>query len=1047
MDESGDRTLIPVEVVDAALRPHQLKTKQICRLCLTQEAPMSSIFALQGGNKSTTQPPVSLQIMACFSIEVYAEDGMPGMICDNCQVLLKYCYQFKQICKNADTQLKLFLTTGIWPEKLLMPKALLNLVQNTKVSQQKPSPRVNQKPDAFNVSPTVENEKGQKVNIIKLSPADVKNLKLGNRITMVNLDNTLAVGVQRDQSKVSVTTPMQTSTPLPKRGQPVNRQGSRLQLHEGANASPIQKPNEQQPQKKEVNSPIILNKLAPSNTCQNVKEEFVATGEGTVEMILNYEPEAVDVAKSGTIFPCTECSRTFKLKQLLDIHKLNHMRERKFPCGECDKRFFSKYDLAKHMATHTGARPYVCVICRAAFSRSTLLTRHQASHKADLTHPCSFCKRVFVSQEELSKHAQTHVKNRPFQCMMCSKSFAYKQGLDRHAAVHAEVLPHQCQYCEMSFHTSAMLSRHLTAHAGSRPYPCRLCNKSFLLSHHLSRHLRRHNASDQSEYTCNGCERGFSTRSELIEHSAQHAKENLACPMCQEAFYDESEVDEHMQQHATDQFACDYCDMMYTSEQKLAAHCQEAHENELAYEWSEEQQRQLIAEQEQALKEDVDGQDDTKEHSADNTQILIAGEEEDGNLLLECENDQQEDGNLFLDEEDQNTAVYVDQYGELVETFEVTEFVDVSPKAAVTPPQTIAKEKVPSPTKQPAAVKQEPAQTSPLATISRQKSTEEFYQRNKLAVEKKTSQRKVSDMLKRLPKGVTIKREHTNPSLTINVPSKPSQPVAEKKQPEVTIQKTKAVNQGPPKGGSPVEVEKRKPGRPPKAKEENEGKKENVTTAKKAKQEESKEERKLTKPGGESKKELPEKKLTMEGGLKRSGTMNFPKSRVGIDGPTKPLADAATAAAPASAKRPMQMVRRSYAMAPTKGSAVGIKRPAEKESPDEAAIPSKRPVPPPPTTNRKTLNPAMLSSMGNTKQKTAATPVAGGGAKAPVATQVNVSRTIKRVPNADAAPVGTAVEMNVGGQTIKMQKLMLTKDEALALQKSGKLIAKVKAGV
>lgn len=54
----------------------ELKTKRICRFCLSQEEPLSDIFASitptgAGGSKTAkTTTPLTLQIMACVSIEV-----------------------------------------------------------------------------------------------------------------------------------------------------------------------------------------------------------------------------------------------------------------------------------------------------------------------------------------------------------------------------------------------------------------------------------------------------------------------------------------------------------------------------------------------------------------------------------------------------------------------------------------------------------------------------------------------------------------------------------------------------------------------------------------------------------------------------------------------------------------------------------------------------------------------------------------------------------------------------------------------------------------
>ena len=126
-------------------------------------------------------------------------------------------------------------------------------------------------------------------------------------------------------------------------------------------------------------------------------------------------------------FPCPHCERSFPLKQLLDLHKANHNRERNYNCDECDKAFFTKYDLSKHMLTHTGCKPYTCVVCQKSFSRESLLHRHEKIHIDVPKYLCSQCDRTFLTGEDLDAHTAKHKKKRPFMCKICQKSFVFKQ--------------------------------------------------------------------------------------------------------------------------------------------------------------------------------------------------------------------------------------------------------------------------------------------------------------------------------------------------------------------------------------------------------------------------------------------------------------------------------------------------------------------------------------------------------------------------------------------------------------------------------------------
>lgn len=400
----------------------------------------------------------------------------------------------------------------------------------------------------------------------------------------------------------------------------------------------------------------ILNINAPNHTVEPImKKPIIRTGDdGYVEIATEIletaeESDAIRYAPpvETDVFPCDMCERSFPLRQLLDIHMANHIRERSFTCTICKKGFFSKYDLGKHKLIHTGEKPHKCVVCKKAFSRSTLLTRHEKIHTDQPKLLCVYCERQFLSKPELDKHTERHKKRRPFPCKMCGKSFAFKQGLERHEAVHAKEQPHKCEHCDMSFPTPSKLARHLTAHAGRRPYPCRLCPKSYLLSHHLTRHLRSHSRSEPGSYKCYECDKVFASRDELIFHSAVHATQSLTCPLCKLSFENIEEVTAHIKSHTEgEQFACEFCDLIFTSEKQLEMHREVQHSDEHAAYTKDNQTRIIkseIGDTAAGAVSDDDGGGETDEYIVEEEQHEydddcvdpLAGNEDGGEVSFE----------------------------------------------------------------------------------------------------------------------------------------------------------------------------------------------------------------------------------------------------------------------------------------------------------------------------------------------------------------------------------------------------------------------------
>lgn len=467
------------------------------------------------------------------------------------------------MCKKADTVLKQFPLTGVWPNRLefpIYPSELLK-VSNSHLRVSGP----------FQITPLLI------FQIHVPLPINVKgeqNLPKAKRPKVVE---------ECDESIIYI---KEESLPTISQSLPTISQQKRLpvKILNRANVK-------------------ILNINAPNHTIEPIMTKpVIRTDEdGNVEIATEIletvdESDAIRYAPpvETDVFPCNMCERSFPLRQLLDIHMANHIRERSFACNICKKGFFSKYDLGKHKLIHTGEKPYKCVVCKKAFSRSTLLTRHEKIHTDQPKLLCVYCERQFLSKTELDKHTERHKKRRPFPCKMCGKSFAFKQGLERHEAVHAKEQPHQCEHCDKSFPTPSKLARHLTAHAGGRPYPCRLCPKSYLLSHHLTRHVRSHARYEAGSYKCNECDSVFASRDELIFHSAVHATQSLTCPLCKESFDDVEEVTAHIKSHTDgEQFACEFCDLIFTGEKQLEMHREVQHSDEHA-EYTKDNQTRII---------------------------------------------------------------------------------------------------------------------------------------------------------------------------------------------------------------------------------------------------------------------------------------------------------------------------------------------------------------------------------------------------------------------------------------------------------------------
>ncbi|KAH8309099.1 hypothetical protein KR059_005705, partial [Drosophila kikkawai] len=557
----------------AALREASLGLKKVCRFCLSDQK-LASIFV--ENTRIKTSANLALQIMAITAIEVFDGDGMPGYICLDCRLLFEHCYRFKQMCKRAETLIRQYPLTGTWPAPLEKPRAPMianqavppkNVTAVTVTSpESKPKKLLNTM--AKSNKAIIENVQVLETSLLNKNAtaggapigrkAQAYELKVENNqdLTIDDVHSMMEDMANELQDEI-VQPPAKNSPSKPKL---LNKSSIRI-LNKGP-AAPLE-PRIATPQvhrDESGNVAIVTEILDPG--------KIISPN----DLIKNAEKVATNV------FPCPDCDRSFPLQQLLDIHMVNHKRERSFQCPDCERSFFSKYDLQKHTFVHTGERPFQCTICSRAFTRKALLHRHERTHTDIPKFICVFCEKPFISRQEMETHAERHTKKRPFHCGVCSKSFAFKQGLERHEVIHKTNLPFPCQHCNRSFPTSSKLARHLVAHAGKRAYPCKYCSKSYILSHHLSRHLRMHKQStSEASFVCSECKDTFTTYDQLLEHSLTHAQDTLKCPLCRENIEYADDVEAHMAQHKTERFACEFCDHIFLSEARLRNHIEDDH--------------------------------------------------------------------------------------------------------------------------------------------------------------------------------------------------------------------------------------------------------------------------------------------------------------------------------------------------------------------------------------------------------------------------------------------------------------------------------------
>ena len=133
---------------------------------------------------------------------------------------------------------------------------------------------------------------------------------------------------------------------------------------------------------------------------------------------------------------------------------------------------------------------------------------------------------MFTRKYTLNQHMNTHSGNKQFQCSQCLKYFhSTKQRLKHIEASHKDK-SYTCNICEKEFTTQYNLNTHMKLHSGTgNIYQCDSCCSNFKHKSDLKKHQSIH--SDATSFICDFCEMSFKFKNSLKRHKKTHTGERV----------------------------------------------------------------------------------------------------------------------------------------------------------------------------------------------------------------------------------------------------------------------------------------------------------------------------------------------------------------------------------------------------------------------------------------------------------------------------------------------------------------------------------------
>lgn len=141
---------------------------------------------------------------------------------------------------------------------------------------------------------------------------------------------------------------------------------------------------------------------------------------------------------------------------------------KEFVCAVCKKSHKNHYSHQEHLLTHQPNRQFCCSNCSKRFVTKSLLNKHMKSHLLELSVQCTYdgCKAAFRTVSSRKEHMTRVHGEKQYRCTWkgCDRQYALKRDLKYHAHCHSKLYKCTWKRCKRSFRDNYNLNRHYQTH-------------------------------------------------------------------------------------------------------------------------------------------------------------------------------------------------------------------------------------------------------------------------------------------------------------------------------------------------------------------------------------------------------------------------------------------------------------------------------------------------------------------------------------------------------------------------------------------------------